>query len=171
MAQRHNHYEAAFEDFVRSRGWPYVPVDEQRKAIFAGAKVKSFDYIVYPPGEKAWLVDVKGRKFPYEGKGGRRYWENWVTRDDLAGLRSWESVFGDRFDPVFVFAYWLLGNSSRDPTNDVHFFRGESYAFLVVTARDYETHSRQRSPKWDTVSVPTAAFRRLVSGVDERAIA
>jgi len=166
MAQRHIHYEAAFEDYVRSHGWPYVPVDEHRKAIFAGARVKSFDFIVYPPGEKAWLVDVKGRKFPYEGKGGRRFWENWVTRDDLAGLRSWESVFGDRFEPVLVFAYWLLCASTDDPTTSVHVFRNECYAFLAISAREYEANARRRSPKWDTVTVPRAAFRRLVTAVE-----
>ena len=56
MAQQHIHYEAAFQDFLRSRGWPYLPIDEQKKAIFSGARVKSFDFLVYPPGGKAWLV-------------------------------------------------------------------------------------------------------------------
>ena len=95
MARRHNHYEAAFEDYVRSRGWPYLPVDEQKKAIFAGARVKSFDFLVYRPGqENAWLVDVKGRKFPYQVNGQKRYWENWVTREDLDGLSQWQVVGG-----------------------------------------------------------------------------
>lgn len=165
MAQRHIHYEAAFEDYIRSRGWPYVPVDEQKKAIFAGSRVKSFDFIVYPPGEKAWLVDIKGRKFPYEGKGGRRYWENWVTREDLEGLRQWEGVFGDGFEPVLVFVYWLLGGPDRDPTGDVHVFRNEVYAFLVVSASEYQRHARMRSAKWNTVTVPRSAFRRLVSPI------
>ena len=52
MTQRHIHYEAAFEDYLRSRGWPYIPVDEQKKAIFAGARIKSFDFLVYRPGER-----------------------------------------------------------------------------------------------------------------------
>jgi hypothetical protein len=86
MANLHVHYEAAFEDYLRRRGWPYIPIDEQRRASLAEARVKSFDFVVYPPGRAAWLCDVKGRKFPYEGKGGRRFWENWVTRN--AGARS-----------------------------------------------------------------------------------
>ena len=167
MAQRHIHYEAAFEDFLRSRGWPYIPVDEQKKAIFAGARVKSFDFIVYPAGKKAWLVDVKGRKFPYEGKGGKRYWENWVTRDDLEGLRRWEKVFGDGFEPGLVFAYWLTGPAGRDPTSQIHVFRNECYSFLWISVLDYAAHARQRSPKWDTVTVPAAAFRRLVRPLHE----
>ena len=165
MAQRHIHYEAAFEDFVRSRGWPYIPVDEKKRAIFSGARIKSFDFLVYPPGESAWLVDVKGRKFPYEGKGGRRYWENWVTREDLEGLHRWEEVFGDGFEPVLVFVYWLVGPPGREPSPDVHVFRNEYYAFLAISASDYEAHARTRSPKWNTVTVPTRAFRRLASPV------
>lgn len=166
MTQRHIHYEAAFEDFVRSRGWPYLPVDEQKKAIFSGARIKSFDFVVYPPSGKAWLVDVKGRKFPYEAKGQKRYWENWVMQEDLDGLRHWQDVFGDGFEPGLVFAYWLLGSPAREPTNHVHAFRGEYYCFLWISALDYAAHARQRSPKWNTVSVPTADFRRLAKPLD-----
>ncbi len=162
MAQRHIHYEAAFEDYIRSRGWPYIPVDEQRKAIFGGARIKSFDYLVYRPGQPAWLVEIKGRKFPYDGNGRKRYWENWVSRDDLADLERWEGVFGDGFEPVLVFAYWLLGLETRDPTPEVHAFKDRYYAFLCVSAGEYARYARTRSPSWDTVSVPNADFRKLV---------
>lgn len=162
MAHRHIHYEAAFEDYVRSRGWPYIPVDEKRKAIFSGARIKSFDFLVYPPGRGAWLVDVKGRRFPYEGKSGRRYWENWVTRDDLEGLRRWQGVFGADFEPLLVFVYWLCGAIVKEPTPEFHTFRGRYYAFLGISASDYAAHARQRSPKWDTVTLPTQIFRELV---------
>lgn len=165
MAKRFIHYEAAFEDFVRSRGWPYIPVDEQKKAIFAGAKIKSFDFLVYPPGRKPWLCDVKGRKFPYETPGGRRYWENWVTRDDLEGLRRWHEVFGENFEPAIVFVYWLLAQPDREPFKDIHGFRNRQYAFLFVSASDYAAHARVRSPSWDTVSVPVRTFRGMVSPV------
>ncbi len=165
MARRHIHYEAAFADYVRSRGWPYIPVDEQKKAIFSGVRIKSFDFLVYPPNEKAWLVDVKGRKFPYDSKGGKRYWENWVTRDDLEGLRRWEEVFGDGFEPVLVFVYWLLGLPKREPTSEVHVFRNEYYAIMPISALDYAAHARTRSPKWDTVTVPNRKFRSLIRAI------
>lgn len=167
MAQQHVHYEAAFQDFLRSRGWPYLPIDEQKKAIFSGARVKSFDFLVYPPGGKAWLVDVKGRKFPYEGSSGKRYWENWVPRADLDGLSRWDDAFGEGFQTGLIFAYWLVGPMGRVPTSQVHAFRGRDYAFLWISALDYATHARQRSPKWDTVSVPAATFRRLVKPLNE----
>lgn len=166
MARRHNHYEAAFEDYVRSRGWPYLPVDEQKKAIFAGARVKSFDFLVYRSGRgNGWLVDVKGRKFPYEVNGQKRYWENWVTREDLDGLTQWQEAFGEQFEAGLVFAYWLTGEASREPAGDIHTFRGTYYAFLWMRVSDYITHARQRSPKWDTVSVPVKTFQRLAAPV------
>lgn len=151
---------------MRSRGWPYVSVDEQKKAIFSGARIKSFDFLVYRPGKRAWLVDVKGRKFPYNGKGGKRYWENWVTREDLEGLRHWDEVFGEGFEPGLVFVYWLIGPPDREPTFDVHVFRNHYYSFLWISALDYAAHARQRSPKWNTVTVPSRAFRRLVKPLD-----
>lgn len=169
MAKPHIHYEAAFEDFVRSRGWPYLPVDESRKTVFAGTRVKSFDFLVYPPGKRARLVDVKGRKFPYEGEGGKRYWENWVTRDDLDGLRRWGDAFGEEFVTGLVFAYWLLERSDRDPTGAVHVFRNQCYAFLWISTAQYAVHARMRSPKWDTVSMPCGVFRRLARPVGEGA--
>jgi hypothetical protein len=165
MAHRHIHYEAAFEDYVRSQGWAYLPIDEQKRAIFSGARVKSFDFLVYPPGQRAWLVDVKGRKFPYEVNGNRRYWENWVTLDDLNGLDRWRGVFGDDFDPVLVFVYWLTEGDGLEPSDTVHQFRGQSYAFLWVSAEDYARSARRRSEKWETVSVPTKTFRSLARPV------
>ncbi|MEK6799836.1 MAG: HYExAFE family protein [Planctomycetota bacterium] len=167
MAQRHIHYEAAFEDYLRSRGWPYVPVDEQRKAIFAGARIKSFDFLVYPPGRRAWLADVKGRKFPYTDGRTNRYWENWVCADDLEGLRRWHEVFGADFQPLLVFAYWLLAPSERDPPGEVHVFRGSCYAFLGIRAEDYARCARRRSDKWNTLSVPTRWFRQLATPIGE----
>lgn len=165
MARLHIHYEAAFEDFVRSQSWPYLPVDESRKSVLAGAKVKSFDFIVYPPGRRAWLVDVKGRKFPYDVSGGRRYWENWVTREDLKGLQAWETVFGEGYDPVLVFVYWLSGMSGVEAFPSVHSFRGENYAFVFAQASDYAALARTRSPKWETLSVPLRSFRNIIQPV------
>lgn len=161
MARRYNHYEAAFEDYIRSQGWPYVPVDEKRKAIFEGNRIKSFDFLVYPPGQKPRLLDVKGRKFPYDGPSGRRFWENWVTREDLTGLSCWDRVFGDGFEPGLMFVYWLTDAAVPSPSQDVHVFRGREYAFLWVPAAEYAACARRRSPRWDTLTVPVREFRRL----------
>lgn len=167
MARRHIHYESAFEDYVRSRGWPYVPVMERKKIIFSGARVKAFDFLVYRPSGAAWLVDIKGRKFPYETNGAKRYWENWVTQDDLSGLHHWEHAFGPGFRGMLVFAYHLTGPMDDEPTLYVHPFRGAHYAFYGISATDYAAHARRRSASWDTVSLPNKDFRALARPIHD----
>ena len=66
MTRRSVHYEAALEDYLRSRGTPYIAVDESRRVIFSGAKIKSFDFLIYPPSGPSLIADVKGRKFPLQ---------------------------------------------------------------------------------------------------------
>lgn len=168
---RHVHYEAAFEDFLRQRGWSYLPVDERRRAMFLGSRIKSFDFLVYPPSRRAWLVDIKGRQFPYAVKKGRRFWENWVTRDDLEGLDRWQGAFGPDFEPGLVFAYWLRETCDREPPGGVHSFNGRTYSFLWVSATAYAAAARMRSPKWNTVTVSTRVFRDLVQWIPENDLA
>ncbi len=169
MARRSIHYEAAFEDYLRSRGLPYVAVDEAKKAIFADASVKSFDFLVYSGVGRNLLVDVKGRKFPDSSSGRRggssRAWENWITRQDVEGLGQWEKVFGDDFRAVLVFAYWLQGPPQRAPFDDVHIFREKSYGFVGIGLDRYVAGARPRSAKWETITMPTAEFRKEISDI------
>src|SRR3989304_4240919 len=134
MAHRDNHYEAAFEDYLRAKGWPYVAVDEAKKAVFASASLKSFDFVVYSSTGPNLIVDVKGRKYPDgaggKGRGSQRVWENWITRQDVEGLSQWQEVFGSAFVAVLAFAYWLQGPPQRSPFGDGHRFRQRHYAFL-----------------------------------------
>ncbi|MFL5329954.1 MAG: HYExAFE family protein [Gemmataceae bacterium] len=44
---RGNHYEAAFEDYLRDRALPYIGVDETRRSLLGDGPVKSLDFIVY----------------------------------------------------------------------------------------------------------------------------
>ncbi len=165
MAHRNVHYEAAFEDYLRAKGWPYVAVDETKKAIFAAAAVKSFDFMVYSSTGANLLVDVKGRKFPDSGGGKRmagRTWENWITREDVDALREWEKVFGADFAAMLVFTYWLQGPPRRSPFEDVHLFRQKHYAFMAVPLARYVAAAKPRSAKWQTITVPTAMFAKEV---------
>ena len=159
MANRNVIYEACFEDYLRSAGLPYVAVDEAKKAIFAGVRLKSFDFVVYSGTGPNLLVEVKGRRFPY--RSGRR-WENWATRDDLDSLARWEEVFGSGFAGLLVFCYHLVGESEGDAFENVHRFRGESYGLVGVYRSAYVSACRRRSRAWGTVSVPTATFRGMV---------
>src|SRR4051812_28411345 len=88
MANRDNHYEAAFEAYLRDRCLPYVAVDEAKRSRMGAGSLKSLDFIVSPAGQGSWLVDVKGRRFPSGEQ--KQYWKNWSTRDDLFSLAQWE---------------------------------------------------------------------------------
>lgn len=165
MVKRLVHYEAAFEDFLRSRNVPYVAVDEAKKALFAGAALKSFDFVVYSAKGPNLLVDVKGRKFPYTTPRGRRFWENWVERDGLQDLARWEEVFGRDFQALLVFAYLLGEPALADRFTDLHLFRQEFYGFVAVPAELYGRHCRLRSPAWQTVSMSAPLFRELMAPI------
>jgi hypothetical protein len=42
MANRDNHYEAAFEEYLRSKQVPYVAVDEARRSLLGdGQSIKN----------------------------------------------------------------------------------------------------------------------------------
>lgn len=163
MARRSIHYEAAFEDYLRRRGIPYIAVDEAKRAMFAGSTVKSFDFLAYRPEGPNWLIDIKGRKFPYDTDGNRRYWENWVTQEDLADLLEWEQVFGDGFKAMLVFAYWMRLADPEWTLGDLHSFRGQLYAFLAIPVTSYKQQCVLRSPSWNTVFMPAGQFRAQVA--------
>jgi hypothetical protein len=163
---RDNHYEAAFEAYLRARRMAYVAVDEARRSLVAGGSLKSLDFIVSPAGRPAWLIDVKGRRFP-SGDEQKQYWKNWSTRDDLRSLAAWHSHFGDNFCPLLVFAYHLVGTRSPLPRERLFEFRGAHYAFVGVRLADYVPHARPLSDRWDTVAMPAGQFRRLARPVDE----
>ncbi len=155
MANRANHYDAAFEEYLRHQLVPYVAVDETRRSLLRESSLKSPDYLVSPPTGENWLVDIKGRKFPSGGEAPSHTWENWATRDDIDSLILWQESFGRGFRAMLVFAYhlqdvrwlWQFHRQSRWQ------HRGETYAFYGVWVDDYQQHMSQRSPRWGTVSL------------------
>ena len=167
MANRDNHYEAAFEEYLRGRGVPYVAVDEARRSLLSnGASIKSLDFIVSAPGQIAWLVDVKGRRFP-SGDGQKQYWKNWSTADDLRSLARWEQLFGANFHGLFVFAYDVLGDRAPLPAEELFQHRGKLYGFVAVPLSAYLGHARMISPRWDTLAMPMAKFRHYARPLGE----
>ncbi|MEQ8846900.1 HYExAFE family protein [Botrimarina sp.] len=166
MAKLHNHYEAAFEAYLRSRRLAYVAVDERRRAVEPAGTLKSVDYIVSPadPHAPRWLVDVKGRRFP-SGQRRPRYWRNWTSEEELDSLVEWERRFGFGFESVLVFAYELVADRAPTPPEEVYYWRGRPYAFVAVRAGDYRRAARRLSRRWRTVTVPAPEFRRLATPV------
>jgi hypothetical protein len=165
MANRDNHYEAAFEQYLRRSRVPYVAVDEARRSIAADGTLKSLDFIVSPPGGTAWLVDVKGRRFP-SGDGQKQYWKNWSTRDDLDSLTRWEGLFGEGFGGLLVFAYLVVGRRAPLSPERLCEFRGRLYGFVGVRLSDYMAAARPISPSWDTLAMPTSRFRQRARAMD-----
>jgi hypothetical protein len=166
MANRDNHYEAAFEAFLRSRGVPYVAVDEAKRSLLSsGTSIKSLDFIV-SAGEISWLVDVKGRRFP-SGDQQRQYWKNWSTADDLRSLAEWERLFGENFRGLFVFAYDVLGQRAPLPAEQLFEHHKKLYGFVAIPLATYLNRAHQISPKWDTLAMPAADFRHLAQPLEE----
>ena len=162
---RSNHYEAAFEGYLRSRGTPYVAVDESRRALMGNNSLKSLDFLVTSQRGFTWLVDIKGRHFPTGQK--KQYWKNWSPRDDLVSLAQWEQLFGDRFLGLFVFAYEVCGDRAPLPAEELFDFRERRYGFLAVRLRQYACFARTISPRWDTVAMPTRRFREFAEPFDQ----
>ena len=165
MADRSNHYEAAFEEFLRSKQIPYVAVDESRRSVLADGSIKSLDFIVSPPNQETWLVDVKGRRFP-SGDDQKQYWKNWSTLDDLRCLAKWEKLFGPTFHGLFVFAYNVVGPRAPLPREQLFTHRGSVYGFLGVRLSDYAFHARPISSAWETVAMPVREFRRHAQPIE-----
>ena len=88
--KRDNHYEAAFEAFVRTLGLAVVAVDEARRSYLDSDSVKSPDFLLVGPRDARLVVDVKGRRFP-GGTAERPHmtWQNWCEAQDVDALLRW----------------------------------------------------------------------------------
>lgn len=166
MANRANHYEAAFEAYVRALRLPCVAVDEAKRALTADDEVKSPDFLLYPGKGPNLVVEVKGKR----GKTalGRRPWENWVTTDDLDGLARWQVMFGPGFRALLVFVYAEDAPTFPLPPGDGSFtFRNRLYRFWAVELDEYVGHLRSRGPAWKAVAMARSEFRERVRPLDE----
>lgn len=161
---RSNHYEAAFEAYLRHHRVTFVAVDEAKRSLLDEGNLKSLDFIVVGPESARLVVDVKGRRFP----GGpsdrpRKVWQNWSTADDLDGLDRWAEHLGPSFRGVLAFVYHI-GPPFALPadTPDLFVFRDATYLMRAILATEYRRVMKPRSQRWGTVHLSTADFRRLV---------
>jgi hypothetical protein len=166
MANRANHYEAAFEAYIRSLRVPCVAVDEAKRSFFGDEGLKNPDFILYPKHGTNLVVEVKGKR----GKNatGRRAWENWVTTDDLDGLAHWQEIFGPSFQAMIAFVYAETPPPFPLPPGDGAFaFRNRLYRFWGIGLDDYIAHLRSRGPAWRAVAMARREFRRRVRPLNE----
>ena len=165
MTKRHRHYERAFEEWLRARRAPCVPVSQVRRSGDADGPIKNFDFLVHAAGGRHYIVDVKGKRFPQISRGREAYWENWVHLSDLEGLLSWESHFGDGYEGLLVYCYWLQTPDGAG-VRKTFSFRGRDYLLVGIPARTYAEHCRRRSTRWQALSISVKEFPSLVKPIE-----
>ena len=76
-------FRETVERYLRDQGVPYINVDEAKKALFAGAKLRSFHFVVYRPDSLNWLL-----------------WAAQLRKESRQDLVEWQKIFGDGFVAV-----------------------------------------------------------------------
>ncbi len=155
-----NHYEKAFGNWLIDNQVQYIAVDEQKRAAMGQSKIKSFDYLLYPPNQPIIITEIKGRKFKGTSFAKLAGFECWVTADDIDGLSQWQKVFGPTHSAAFVFAYRVENVDVDFDGREVYDFNGGKYIFFCVMLSDYRKFMKLRSPKWRTVTLPAENFRQ-----------
>jgi hypothetical protein len=159
-----NHYERAFENWLKDNRIQYVAADEHERATVWRRKVKSPDFLLYPSDGRTIIAEVKGRKFRGKSLEKLTGFECWVTREDVDGLGRWLGVLGAGHEAVFVFAY-RIENVDVDFGRDVFEFDASRYLFFCIRLDDYRLYMKRRSPKWRTVTLPAEKFRRCAADI------
>ena len=154
-----NHYERAFGNWLTDNRIQYIAVDEQKRAALGTSKLKSFDYLLYPPNQPIIIAEIKGRT--YSGKSFVKLtgFECWVTTDDVDGLAAWQKIFGQTHSAAFIFAYKIKNVDVDFDGRDVYNFKGQNYIFFCVKLADYIRYMKIRSPRWKTVTLSAENFR------------
>ena len=177
MARRQHHYERAFGCYLRDQRLPYVAVNEARRALLPPStqltlnndkNIKNFDFVVYNQSDESHqnlLVEIKGRRLPRlrkaDGTPSKPRLESWVTLDDVSALTDWQSLFGPKYTPVFVFVYWCDDVPPDGLFAEVFAYQSRWYTLRAVTLEEYKSHMTPRSAKWRTVNLPSKDYERL----------
>lgn len=156
-----NHYEWAFENWLIDNNIQHIVIDERKRAALGRAKLKSFDFLLYPPNGQIIIAEIKGRAFKGASFAKLAGFECWVTADDITGLANWQQVFGASHTAVFIFAYKIENIDVDFDGREVFDYNANRYVFFVVRLDDYRSFMKRRSPKWQTVTLPADKFRQF----------
>ncbi len=162
-----NHYERAFENWLIDNHIRYIKVDEHKKAVFGRSKIKSFDFLLYPPNGQIIIAEVKGRSFKGTSLAKLAGLECWVTTEDIEGLTNWQKVFGSNHQAVFIFAYKIENIDVDFDGNEAFYFEANRYVFFSIELDNYRRFMKSRSPKWKTVNLPAEQFKRCVVAIND----
>ncbi|MEM2934634.1 MAG: HYExAFE family protein [Methanocellales archaeon] len=163
----HSHYELMFESFLREQQFLYIAINEAKRPIFKGEKVKNFDFIVVSKYGKLILMDIKGKQFPYESKLGKNYWENWVGLDDVKFLKMWAEIFNTT--GIIVFPYLIKYKEDEKSFKDIFKFKGNSYGIVAIEVNEYHKNSKPRSKAikgtFNAISISRELFSKLAKPI------
>jgi hypothetical protein len=162
-----NHYERAFESWLKDNGVQYLAVDQQKRAAFARSKIKSFDFLFYTQDSNAYVAEIKGRKFTSKTFTAFGSLPNWVTADDVKGLENWVEIFGKKYRGLFVFVYNPENIDIETDGREIYEYRGDRYVFMGVLLDDYKKGKTVRSKKWKTVHLSAEYFKNCSIRLDE----
>ena len=158
---RQNHYERAFENWLIDNSIKHLTIDQTKKAEFSRAKIKSFDFLLYPNDDRIIIAEIKGRKFTGTSLANLTSLESWVTVDDCLGLSRWAKKLGQKHISVFIFAYKFENIDVDFDGRGVFHFGDDRYIFFCFGLDDYCSNMKTRSPKWRTVNLSADNFRKL----------
>ncbi|MGH9909394.1 MAG: HYExAFE family protein [Nitrososphaerales archaeon] len=164
----HSEYEKVFEEIIRTCEIPYIAINEAKRAVVRGKKIKSLDFIVASKNG-IYLLDIKGKTFPYgwpkRSIGPRDYWENWVHKDDLEGMELWSKLFESRkVQSLLVFVYKIVKKDELEKFVDYVKMQNTYYGFVAIPASVYKQHWKQRSkaPGFTAMYISRSEFPRFV---------
>lgn len=165
----HSHYELMFENFLRKNNFLYIAINEAKRPVFNGERIKNFDFIVVSKNGKLVLIDIKGKQFPYESKYGKNYWENWIEIDDGKFLKMWSKIFGNNAIGILVFAYLIKYKEDEKYFKDIFTFKRNKYGLIAIEINEYLKHSKPRSKSgkgtFNTISVSREKLAKLVKPI------
>jgi len=156
-------YERAVEEYLRTHGLAYLGVRQGRRALAGGRSVKNFDLLVRARSGQHYLLEVKGRQFPYVNRGKKVYWENWLHQDDLEGLRRWRGYFGFGFTGLICYAYCITDEEYLETFTSQVDWQGKTFGLVGVTLETFLEVSEQRSRRWQALHIPPAVFRQVLA--------
>ena len=156
-----NRYERAFESWLLDHHVRYVRSDAHRRLGPSHKSVKNFDFLLFPRPDRKVIVEVKGRTFTGTTLADLTGLDCWVTVDDVESLQVWQEALGHDHEAFFVFAYRVTQADVDFDGREVVALHLDRYALFCIGLDDYLGHMKPRSPKWRTVALPAADFRRF----------
>lgn len=157
-----NHYERAFQNWLIDQRIEHVALNSQKAIELGHTGIKSFDFLLELESGKKIIAEVKGRRFKGTTLEKLSSLECWVTAGDIDGLSKWMEILGPEYKAVFVFTYKIDNIDVDFDGREVFEFDSKRYIFLGIGLDDYRKFMKQRSPKWQTVTLPADKFRQCV---------